>query len=110
MIQVHEDRAMIGFNRDADTGIVASCGVGAMQLYEAVKKLVPPREDGVWVNRARELTAVAMKPFTDARTDNTTRPMHIGRLTWEIRNWLETNGRDWHIICDGGDTRPVGAV
>lgn len=50
-----------------------------MQLYEAVKKLVPPREDGVWVNRARELTAVAMKPFTDARTDNTTRPMHIGR-------------------------------
>ena len=104
VIQIHEDRTMIGFNRDADVGIVASSGVGAMQLYAAVKGLVPAREDGVWVDRARELTAVAMKPFTDARVDAITKPMHIGRLTWELRQWLEANGRDWHIICDGGDT------
>lgn len=103
VIQIHEDRAMIGFNRDADVGIVASCGVGAMQLYEAVEKLVSPRNDELWVQRARELTAVAMKPFTDARTDDTTTPLHIGRLTWELRRWLDVNGRDWHIICDGGD-------
>lgn len=103
VIQIHEDRAMIGFNRDADVGIVASSGVGAMQLYQAVVELTPLRQDEDWVDRARVLTQAAWKPFIDSRTDSTTSPLHIGRLTWELHQWLEVNGKDWHIICDGGD-------
>lgn len=103
VIQIHEDRAMIGFNRDAEVGIVASCGVGAMQLYQVIEGLVPARKDEAWVERARALTAAAMQPFTASRTDEEREPMHIGRMTWEVHQWLNKNGRDWHIICDGGD-------
>ena len=104
VIQIHEDRAMIGLNRDADIGIVASCGTGAMQLYQEISALRPARQDEDWVARARTLTEEAMAPFLASRTDDTTQPMHIGRMTWEVGQWLAEHGRDWHIVCDGGDT------
>lgn len=104
VIQIHEDRGMIGLNRDADIGIVASCGTGAMQLYQEISALRPARQDEDWVARARVLTQEAMAPFLASRTDETTQPMHIGRMTWEVGQWLADHGRDWHIICDGGDT------
>ena len=103
VIQINEDKNKIGFNRDADIGIVARPGAAAMQLYQAVKEQMPePRRDHAWVEEARTLTEKARAPFLEAKTD-AQQPPHPGRLAAEVMKFLREYGPDWHIICDGGD-------
>ena len=102
IIQVHPDRTKIGYNAPADVGIVAGAGGAAMQLLEQVKKLRGPVTDTAWVQRARELNNAVRAPFIEARTD-TTQPPVPGRLAGEVAKFLEKNGPDWTVVCDGGD-------
>lgn len=102
VIQINEDDKKIGFNRDADIGIVASPGAAAMELYKEVTSLVSQVTSTAWVEEARELTRKARAPFLDAKTDESQPPV-AGRLAAEVMKFLEANGQDWHIICDGGD-------
>ncbi len=102
IIQINEDANKIGFNRDADIGLVASPGAAAMQLYKEVTALIPQVTDTAWVEEARALTNKARAPFLEAKTA-TAQPPLPGRLAAEVMKFLEEYGPDWHIICDGGD-------
>lgn len=102
IIQINEDANKIGFNRDADIGLVASPGAAAMQLYKEVTALIPQVTDTAWVEEARALTKKARAPFLEAKTA-TAQPPLPGRLAAEVMKFLEEYGPDWHIICDGGD-------
>ncbi|MDR0570786.1 MAG: thiamine pyrophosphate-binding protein [Clostridiales Family XIII bacterium] len=102
VIQINEDKNKIGFNRDADVGIVASPGAAAMQLYREASALVPQVAAGAWVEEARQLTAKARKFFSDAKTSEAQPPVP-GRLAAETVKFLAENAPDWHVICDGGD-------
>lgn len=102
IVQINEDTNKIGFNRDADIGIVASPGAAAMQLYKEVTAMTPQVTSTAWVDEARELTNKARAPFIAAKTDNSQPPVP-GRLAAEVMKFLEEYGQDWHIICDGGD-------
>jgi acetolactate synthase-1/2/3 large subunit len=101
-IQVHADKTMIGYNTPADVGIVAGTGAAAQQLLEAVKAKMGPVTDESWVEEARALTAKAMAPFAEAAV-STIMPIHPGRCAAEVAKFLDTEARDWHVICDGGD-------
>ena len=102
IIQINEDANKIGFNRDADIGLVASPGAAAMQLYKEVTALIPQVTGTAWVEEARALTKKARAPFLEAKTA-TAQPPLPGRLAAEVMKFLEEYGPDWHIICDGGD-------
>jgi acetolactate synthase-1/2/3 large subunit len=102
VIQINEDGNKIGFNRDADVGIVASPGAAAMQLYQEIVTMVPQATSTAWVDEARTLTNTARKFFIDAKTD-TSQPPVPGRLAAEVVRFLNEYGSDWHVICDGGD-------
>ena len=102
IIQINEDANKIGFNRDADIGIVASPGAAAMQLYKEIVEATGQVTGNAWVDEARAMTNKARAPFFAAKTDNSQPPVP-GRLAAEVMKFLEECGQDWHIICDGGD-------
>jgi acetolactate synthase-1/2/3 large subunit len=101
-IQVHPDVTKIGYNAPAEIGIVGGAGPVAKQLLEAVKERVPKREDMTWVNKAAELAQQAAKPWMEGFTSEAI-PMNPGRCAFEVAKFLNTEGRDWTVVCDGGD-------
>jgi len=95
VIQVHTDMHQIGFNLRADVGIVGGAGPVAGQLVEAVKRKRPTPADFPW-------TGLLTHKLPDAyRAEGT--PIHPGRCAGEVAKFLEEEGRDWSIICDGGE-------
>lgn len=100
-IQVNIDSAMIGMNAEAEVGIVGGSGSVAKQLLAELEKEDIPKKDD-WYAEAKALNAEGMARYVAARTDEKS-PMHPGRAAAEVAKFLETEGRDWSIICDGGD-------
>lgn len=102
-IMVHPDMTKIGYNAPADIGIVAGASAAAKEILQVVKARINAVTDEKWVTEARELTKKIREPFTLA-AESTIIPTHPGRVAAEVAKYIKTEGKDWHIICDGGDS------
>lgn len=102
VIQVHPDARQIGFNLRADVGIVGGAGPVANQLLAAVKSKRAKQDDGAWfgmMEQALQKAAASSAKVSAAEGV----PIHPGRCAGEVAKFIEEEGRDWTIICDGGE-------
>ena len=102
-IQVHPSVTCIGFNAQADIGIVAGVGAAAKQLLAAVTAKTKKCQNANWVKRATELFDINREEWRTGFRSCDCVPMHPARCSAEVAKFLETDGRDWSIACDGGD-------
>ena len=102
LIQVHPDVTKIGYNAPAEIGIVGGAGPVAKQILEAVKAKTAKKEDMTWINEVQERAKAVAKPWMEGFTAEGT-PMHPGRCAYEVAKFLNTEGKDWTVVCDGGD-------
>lgn len=100
VIQIHTDARQIGYNRPADLGIVGGAGPAAKQLLTAVKAKQKKPVDRSWTG-AEDSKGGTAQLIDDYRTKGI--PMHPARCAGEVCRFLEEEGRDWNIICDGGE-------
>lgn len=103
LIQAHPDAGKVGYNTRADIGIIGGAGAVAKQILAAVKAKKAKQESLNWVQRAGELAQKASKPFQIGFTSEET-PMHPGRCAFEVSKFLAEEGKDWTVVCDGGDS------
>jgi acetolactate synthase-1/2/3 large subunit len=103
LIQVNPDAAKIGYNVPATIGIVGGAGPVAHQILATVKDRTARRETSEWVEAAKKLVAKVERPFTDAYMSDES-PMNPGRCAYEVSRFLNSEGRDWTVVCDGGDS------
>ena len=99
VIQVHPDRREIGFNLRADIGIVGGAGPVVHQLLEAIKKKRAKPVDAPWTQRTQK----PAKSSSAQGAEWDAIPIHPGRCAAEVAKFLEAEGRDWNVICDGGE-------
>ncbi len=99
VIQVHTDMRQIGFNLRADIGIVGGAGPVARQLLEAVKSRREKAADAPWTGPAVKREASSLPEPYQAEGI----PCHPARCAGEVARFLEEEGRDWSLICDGGE-------
>jgi len=102
LIQVNPDVTKIGYNAPAHIGIVGGAGPVARQILDLVEAKTKKKEDMTWVNKAGECMKAAATGYTEGFTCNEI-PMHPGRCAYEVGKFLATEGKDWTVICDGGD-------
>lgn len=102
LIQVHPDVTKIGYNAPAEIGIVGGAGAVASQLLQAVKSMADKREDLSWPTEAELLAQFIDAEYQTGFTSDEI-PMNPGRCAWEVANFLKNKGRDWTVVCDGGD-------
>jgi len=99
VIQVHTDMRQIGFNLPVDIGIVGGAGPVASQLLEAVKVKQPNPSEVPWTGPNPK----SMKDLMPEAYEAKNIPMHPARCAGEVAKFLEKEGRDWTLICDGGE-------
>lgn len=99
VIQVHTDARQIGFNLRADLGIVGGAGPVASQLLGAVERRREKPAEVSWVGQPRR-GGVARLPDV-YRSEGI--PVHPARCAGEVARFLEEDGRDWSVVCDGGE-------
>jgi len=99
VIQVHTDMRQIGFNVRADIGIVGGTGPVAGQLLEKVKNKRNTPVEVSWVGPNPK----PMKSLMPEAYGSENIPIHPGRCAGEVAKFLEEEGRDWTLICDGGE-------
>lgn len=102
LIQVHPDSSQIGYNTRADIGIVGGAGAVARQLLEALKAKTAKKQNAAWFQQATELTRIVATPFRTGFGSDAI-PMHPGRCAFEVGKFLADEGKDWTVVCDGGD-------
>lgn len=101
-IQVNMDPVRIGYNAEAEVGIIGGAGNVAKQILAELEDAEIP-VNTEWLEEARKLNAEAMARYVSSR-DAEIAPMHPGRAAGEVGKFLATEGRDWGIVTDGGDT------
>lgn len=99
VIQVHTDMRQIGFNLRTDIGIVGGAGPVAAQLLEAVKGKREKPVDVSWVGPPTKREASTLPEPYQAKEI----PVHPARCAGEVARFMEKEGRDWTLICDGGE-------
>jgi acetolactate synthase I/II/III large subunit len=99
VIHVHTDMWQIGFNLRADIGIVGGTGPVAGQLLEAVKSKRNKPVKVSWIGPDPK----PMKSLMPDAYLSEAIPIHPGRCAGEVARFLEEVGRDWTLICDGGE-------
>ena len=99
VIQVHTDMWQIGFNLRADIGIVGGTGPVAGQLLEVIKTKRKDKVEVSWVGPDPK----PMKAYMPEAYLSDNIPIHPGRCAGEVAKFLEAHGRDWNLICDGGE-------
>jgi acetolactate synthase-1/2/3 large subunit len=99
VIQVHTDMRQIGFNVRTDIGIVGGAGPVAAQLLEAVKSRRGQPVETSWTGPPMRRDASTLPEPYHAKEI----PVHPGRCAGEAARFLEAEGRDWTLICDGGE-------
>ncbi len=99
VIQVHTDMSQIGFNLRADIGIVGGTGPVAGQLLEVVKTKRNKPAEVSWVGPDPKSMKAQMSEAYGAEGI----PIHPARCAGEVAKFLEQDGRDWSLICDGGE-------
>jgi len=99
VIQVHTDKPQIGFNRPADIGIAGGAGPVSRQLLDSIKAKRDAKAGDSWTGPATGTTTADLPdPYKDPKT-----PVHPGRCAGEVAKFLESEGRDWSLIIDGGE-------
>lgn len=99
VIQVHTDTPQIGFNARADLAIAGGAGPVTRQLLGAVQSRGAPRVGDSWAGPAGKSTTVDLPPaYQDPST-----PIHPARCAGEVARFLESDGRDWSVVIDGGE-------
>ncbi len=99
VIQVHTDMHQIGFNLRADIGIVGGAGPVSRQLLAVIRDRRPEPVEVTWTGPPGIGGFASLAD--DFRTQGT--PIHPARCAGEVARFLEEEGRDWNIICDGGE-------
>jgi len=99
IIQVHTDAHQIGFNLRADIGIVGGAGPVARQLLTAVQDRRPKPVGVPWADPPGKGGTASLAD--DFRAEGT--PIHPARCAGEVARFLEQEGRDWTVVCDGGE-------
>jgi acetolactate synthase I/II/III large subunit len=99
VIQVHTDMRQIGFNLRADVGIVGGVGPVGSELWEAVKKKRTKPADISWLGKDVKTGRHLLPESYTAEGI----PIHPARCAGEVAKFLEENGRDWTVVCDGGE-------
>jgi acetolactate synthase-1/2/3 large subunit len=102
MIQVNPDADHIGLNYPAEIGIVGGAGAVARQILMAVKTKITRRADTGWVNEATQVALQNAQPWLEGFLSDQV-PVHPGRCAFEIARFIEQEGYDWTVICDGGE-------
>jgi acetolactate synthase-1/2/3 large subunit len=102
LIQVNPDASRIGYNAPAHIGIVGGATGVVKQILEVVKSKTAKKEDLSWVQKAGQMAQAAAQPYVEGFTSQEL-PMNPGRCAHEVSKFLETEGRDYTVICDGGD-------
>ena len=99
VVQVHTDMRQIGFNLRADIGIVGGAGPVASQLLEAVKSKREKPAAASWTGQGTETGQRSLAPAYSEEGI----PVHPARCAGEVARFLAEEGRDWNVICDGGE-------
>jgi acetolactate synthase-1/2/3 large subunit len=102
LIQVNPDPLRIGYNAPAEIGIVGGIGPVCHKLLEAVREKTAKRKPPAWAGRAADLVEEVERPFTETYEDDSI-PMNPGRCAYEVSRFLNAEGKDWTVVCDGGD-------
>ncbi len=102
LIQVHPDATRIGLNSTATIGIVGGAGAVASQLLAAVKAKIPRREDTRWLEEAAQIASENAKPWMESFLCDQS-PINPGRCAYEVARFIEGDGYDWTVVCDGGE-------
>ncbi len=98
IIQVHTDSRLIGYNLRADLGIVGGAGAVGKQLLDSVSAKRKKAETS-WVG---DLKSDWPNDLPGAFHSEGS-PIHPARCAGEVAKFLATDGKDWNIICDGGE-------
>jgi acetolactate synthase-1/2/3 large subunit len=99
VIQVHTDSRQIGFNLRADIGIIGGAGPVASQLLEAVKSKRQKAADTPWTGEPGKNWPADLPGAFHSEGS----PVHPARCAGEVAKFLAEEGRDWNLICDGGE-------
>jgi len=99
IIQVGTDANIIGYNRNADIGIVGSPKAVLRQMMEEIKKADKQISRSEWIEQLNSVAAM-MKAQAEEACSADTLPVHPGRLAHEVVEFLQD---DAMIVMDGGD-------
>lgn len=102
LVQVHTDSSMIGLNAPAEISIVGGAGAIASQILEAVKAKTTYRNSSAWVEEASKTALENAQPWLEGFLSDQM-PIHPGRCAYEVARFIEQDGYDWTVICDGGE-------
>jgi acetolactate synthase-1/2/3 large subunit len=102
IVSINADKRWIGLNRGVDAGIVGGATAVAKQILGAVKAKTAARKAGDWAAKAAQLAAAQREAY-EIGFNSAETPMHPGRCAAEVAKFLNTEGRDWTVGCDGGD-------
>jgi acetolactate synthase-1/2/3 large subunit len=102
IIQSHTDKTRIGFNAPAEIGIVGGAGAVARQILASVKAKTGKKHDLSWLKRAGEIVNNRTRYWREGFNAQGI-PMSPGRCAAEVARFLDSEGRDWTVVCDGGD-------
>ena len=115
-IQVNLDATMIGYNRDADIGIVASPKIVLRQMNDEIKASKKKINRSAWTNQVSSISKMLEEQNAEAcRAD--TMPIHPGRLAKDVVEFLISRGanvnpinecrKPLHFAVMGGHTSVV---
>jgi len=102
IIQVHPEKTKIGYNAPAEIGIVGGAGAAAKQILAVVKSKAGKKEDLTWLGKAQEMTENGLKHWREGFNAKGI-PMSPGRCAAQVAKFLDAEGPDWTVVCDGGD-------
>ncbi len=103
IVMVSTDAQTIGFNRHAEVGIVAGAAPAAKQILEVIKSLKPSQKRSEYIEGLQKKVD-AGKAAEEAEIYAEAKNIRPGRCAAEVCNFLNTEGRDWTIVPDGGDS------
>ncbi|GMR02427.1 MAG: thiamine pyrophosphate-binding protein [Acidimicrobiia bacterium] len=98
VIQIDADPTKVGWNRDANVGVVADPGTVVAQLTGAVAR-IGRTEDPTWTTQVFEAER-AKQEIADAASMSDDVPVHPERFAREVAEFF---GEDSIVAADGGD-------
>jgi acetolactate synthase-1/2/3 large subunit len=98
IVQIDADPAKIGWNRDANLGVVADPGTVIAQLSERLGDL-GKTDDPVWTDEIRDAEQ-AKQDVADELSLSDSEPIHPERFAREVAEFF---GDDSIVAADGGD-------
>lgn len=102
-VSIHTDSNFIGLNRKVDIGVVGHSDIIARQIYNAVKDKTEKRSDNPWVDAVWKGTQDALSALDKAAFLSDLKPMHPARLAHEVQQFMNTDGKNYIQVFDGGD-------